>query len=238
MAKWITPHIIKIFESFEILCDVIFAMYLDTSQLIGPFVLFGNGEIPSHQIPLNQLKKAKSILCADGGATQLTQLGFAPNIILGDLDSVDSTSFDCPIIPLKNQHKTDLQKSLDWCIENGITELSLIGFSGKDDDHWMAALWTLATYHEKINLTFYSNYSMIQCVKGDQTFESVPGQIISIIPTHEKITLSVSGLKYPINDAELLPPSFGTRNEAIGNSFNIIASDLVWVFINYNQSTS
>jgi len=214
---------------------VIFIMAIDVSQWKEPFVLFGNGEIPSHQIPLDQLKRAKSILCVDGGATNLTQLGFAPNIILGDLDSVESKSFDCPIVSLKNQHKTDLQKSLDWCIDNSITELSLIGFSGKDDDHWMAALWTLVTYYDKINLTFYSNHSMVLCMKGDQIFESVPKQTISIIPTSENIKLSVAGLKYPINDAELLPPSFGTRNEAIGHSFNIIASDMVWVFRNFNN---
>ena len=209
-------------------------MIKDQTHFEAPIILFGNGEIPTHEIPLFHLKNAKTILCADGGAIQLAQLGFYPDIILGDLDSYKQSQNPVEIIQLKDQSKTDLQKCLDWCIENGISKLSLIGFSGKEDDHWVSTIWALACYYEKIELTYYSNYSKIRCVNGIQKFDSMAGQIISIIPTKEKIKISVSGLKYIIKESELLPPSFGIRNKALGDIFTIHSSGPVWLFQNYN----
>ena len=214
---------------------VIFIMPLDISQLNDPFVLFGNGEIPTHNIPTNILKSAGTILCADGGADKLKHLGFQPDLIFGDMDSLslDRSEYNCDFVELDDQSKTDMEKSLEWCCENGITELSLLGFSGEQDDHNMAALWTLVSFSEKMELTFYSNTSKIICVKGVARFDSFTGQTISIIPTRENIEISADGLKYPLNKLILNPPSFGARNSAKVDHFSIQTNGLVWVFLNY-----
>ena len=161
-------------------------MLFDISQVKGPFVLFGNGESPTHKIPTEILKNARTILCTDGGANKLKNIGLQPDLILGDFDSISDNSFGCEIIKLVDQSKTDLEKSLDWCKKNGITKLDLVGFSGEQDDHNMAALWTLVSFSEKMELTFYSNTSKIICVKGDAQFDVFPGQTVSIISTKEK----------------------------------------------------
>jgi thiamine pyrophosphokinase len=210
-------------------------MPFDISLVKGPYVLFGNGELPAHTIPNIILKSAGTILCADGGANKLKRLGFRPDFILGDLDSLADNYFNCNVIELKDQSKTDLEKSLDWCFENGITEMSLLGFSGQDDDHWMAALWTLISYDQKMALSFYSNHSRIISVDGDLTLDSFKGQTISLIPAREKIKITANGLKYPIENSILKPPSFGTRNLAKGVSFSIQTTGPVWVFLNYEK---
>ena len=208
-------------------------MLFDISQIKGPFVLFGNGESPTHKIPTEILKNARTILCTDGGANKLKNIGLQPDLILGDFDSISDNSFGCEIIKLVDQSKTDLEKSLDWCKKNGITKLDLVGFSGEQDDHNMAALWTLVSFSEKMELTFYSNTSKIICVKGVARFDSFTGQTISIIPTRENIEISADGLKYPLNKSILNPPSFGTRNSAKVDHFSIQTNGLVWVFLNY-----
>jgi len=220
-----------------ILHFVIFTMPLYISQLKGPFVLFGNGEIPIHNIPIKILKSAGTILCIDGGADKLVDLGLHPNLILGDMDSLSFAreSYNCELINLMDQSKTDLEKSLDWCCENGITELSLVGCSGEQDDHNMAALWTVVSYYKKMKLIFYSNYSKIKCVKGDAKIGSFPGQTISIIPVKDNVEVNADGLKYPINKSILEPPSFGTRNSVIGDHFSIQTTGPVWVFLNYTE---
>ena len=210
-------------------------MILDISQFKGPFVLFGNGESTTHKIPTEILKNAGAILCTDGGADKLMRLGLQPDFILGDMDSLslDRNEYNCDYIELMDQSKTDLEKSLEWCCENNITELSLVGFSGEQDDHNMAALWTLVSFSEKMDHSFYSNYSLIKCVKGDATLNSLTGQTISIIPARENIEISADGLKYPLNKSILNPPSFGTRNSATVDHFSIQTNGLVWVFLNY-----
>ena len=52
-------------------------MTIDISKLNHPIALFGNGEKPFHPKPIEILKNAGSILCADGGANKLKQIGFA-----------------------------------------------------------------------------------------------------------------------------------------------------------------
>ena len=145
-----------------------------------------------------------------------------------------NSSFNCRIIKLNDQNKTDLQKSLDWCIDNGIKGLSLIGFSGGDDDHWMAALWTLINYYEKLNLLFYSNTATIFCVNGEQTIETISGQTISIIPSKDETRITLKNLKYSFKDQKLYPPSFGIRNLALGSSFFIKTTKPVWIFLSYH----
>jgi thiamine pyrophosphokinase len=178
-----------------------------------------------------------TILCTDGGADKLKSLGLQPDLILGDMDSLSLAheSYNCEIVELMDQSKTDLEKSLEWCYENGIGQLSLVGFSGGQDDHNMAALWTLVSFFEKMELTFYSNSSKIKCVKSDTRIDSFTGQTISIIPTKENIETSITGLKYSINKSILKPPSFGTRNSAKGNHFSIQSNGPVWVFLNYAE---
>ena len=210
-------------------------MPFNISQLKRPVVLLGNGETPTHRVPTKLLNNAETVLCADGGANKLENFKLKPNIILGDLDSISNKSFDCEVIELKDQSKTDIEKCLNWCLENGINKISLIGFSGEQDDHWMVSLWTLVSFVESMELTYYSNFSKIICVKDYTQIDSIKDQTISIIPTKENIKITTIGLQYPINNSILKPPSFGIRNSAKGNCFSIQATGPVWVFLNYEN---
>ena len=53
-----------------------------------PHALFGNGPEQSHPIIKERLKFIKTFFCVDGGADKLIQMGYTPDIILGDMDSV------------------------------------------------------------------------------------------------------------------------------------------------------
>ena len=90
-------------------------MPLDNSQYKGPFVLFGNGSLPTHTIPINILKSAVTILCTDGGADKLKNLELQPDIILGDMDSLSLAheSYNCEIIELSFREYT-LKESYDY----------------------------------------------------------------------------------------------------------------------------
>ena len=58
------------------------------NKLKSPLIIVANGDFPVHQIPLEILKSAKSILACDGAANTLIDKGFIPDIIIGDLDSI------------------------------------------------------------------------------------------------------------------------------------------------------
>ena len=54
-----------------------------------PYALFGNGSNPRHPIVKDRLKSINTFFCVDGGADKLITMGYTPDVILGDLDSID-----------------------------------------------------------------------------------------------------------------------------------------------------
>ena len=145
-----------------------------------PIILFGNGEVPNHPSVLKVMNEAKILVCLDGGTDKLLDLGLEPHHILGDLDSLalKPHAYGCEVIELPDQSKNDLEKGLEWCLDQNMSEVILTGFSGQRDDHNMAALYSLKSFSDKMNLSMLTDYSMIHCIKGRSELSVVNGQII------------------------------------------------------------
>ena len=78
-----------------------------------PHALFGNGPKPTHPIAKERLKFINTFFCIDGGADKLVEMGYSPDLILGDLDSINKKNkYNCDIIYLEDQAKNDLEKSI------------------------------------------------------------------------------------------------------------------------------
>ena len=195
-------------------------------------VLFGNGDIPIHGSIIHILEQASSFICLDGGADKLNSLNYEPNIILGDMDSIQGT-YKCKTIKLEDQSKSDLEKGIIWCLENNFKELSLVGFSGGRGDHEFLTLLIMLKYAEKIRLSMYTQLSKVVCVKNKTIFSSEPNQTISIISPKADTLITTSNLKYTLSNEKLSNLSEGISNLTMGNSYSIESSDWVWVFENY-----
>ncbi len=202
-----------------------------------PIILLGNGIPPKNPAILKKFKMANSIICLDGAADKLIRIGLRPDIILGDLDSLakDQVEYPCELVLLDDQSKNDLEKCLSWCCAIGITELSLIGFTGGRDDHTMSNLWVILSYAHKIKLVIYTDYSTIYCVKNKSSFKTLPGQIVSIIAPDKDIKITTTGLEYQINNSNLISPSNGISNVANNKTCTIQSTDWVWVFLNHTK---
>ena len=200
-----------------------------------PIILFGNGEIPSHPIVLNKIKGVGTIICLDGGTDKLIKLGYKPTCIIGDLDSLSKKPEDygCEFIALPKQSKNDLEKGLEWCLDKGIKDVTLIGFSGLRDDHNTAALFALKSFSEKIDITMLTNHSAVRCIKGTSKFRVSNGQLISILASQSDTLIQTTGLEYELSNEKLLSPGNGISNIAISNHIEIESNDWVWIFINH-----
>jgi len=166
---------------------------------------------------------------------KLLELGYRPDYILGDLDSLalDLEDYSCKVINLNDQSKNDLEKGLEWCLKNEIKEVSLLGFSGLRDDHNAAALLFLKTFSYHMGLTMVTNFSTIQCINGKTRFKVSKGQVISIIPSNINTIIRTNGLKYELNDQVLNSPGNGISNVATMNEVVIESNDWIWVFLNH-----
>lgn len=204
-------------------------------DLIKPIVLFGNGDLPVHSYTRKKLQEAATLICVDGGADKVISSGFKPDIILGDLDSImkDEKRYQCPVIPLKDQSKNDLEKSLEWCIKQNISEIDLIGFFGGRDDQYLVTMEITKKFINEIRMTLYTNFSIIYCVNQYTEIQSEPGQIISIISFYPETKITTEGLKYSLNSSALLSPSNGISNIALKSSFKIHTNNWIFIFKNH-----
>ena len=78
--------------------------------------------ISSHPIAINHLENNKIIICTDGAADKLLDIGKKPDFIIGDFDStkIKKSNRSENWIEINDQNKTDLEKTFDWCIKNNI----------------------------------------------------------------------------------------------------------------------
>ena len=63
-------------------------------------VIIGNGEINDYEYISSKLRKSDYIICADGGYRHASPLGIKPDVLIGDMDSIENNDFDGDIINL------------------------------------------------------------------------------------------------------------------------------------------
>ena len=205
------------------------------NQFKTPFVLLVNGEFPTHPVPLIFLNSAETIICTDGSADKLLAHGRTPDVIIGDMDStkLKKDDFKGVWISSLNQNKTDLQKTLDWCIANNLNDVIVLGAMGKREDHSLGNLHVLDAFSRKLKMKFVTNYAVIYSFKGKRTFSSLKGQQISIVAIENVKSISTVGLKYELNNEQFSPACNGISNEAESDEFTIETTEPIWLFINH-----
>ena len=87
------------------------------------------------------LQKAKFIIAADGAANRCIDAGVAPDLIVGDLDSLREVPElgEIPRRKIEDQNTTDADKLLDAMREFGSARMAITGLEGNLHDHTLAA---------------------------------------------------------------------------------------------------
>jgi len=196
-----------------------------TLQQVSKTILLANGEKPAHPIPLSMLKKAERIICCDGAISFLEELNINPHIIIGDCDSISSSQkekFKSIIRHDDSQNDNDLQKALKYCIENRWDDVVILGASGLREDHFLANIGILMHYSDKLSLCMVTNYGVFTPIHKTTTFESYPGQQVSVFSFSPETEITYQGLKYPIYKQKFKELWEGSLNEAIDKQFSVI----------------
>ena len=202
------------------------------NSLKQPTIILVNGAFPTHHIPLYILKNACSLICTYGSANTLNTYGMTPFAVIGDFDSYKETKppFLGKKIIESHQDNTDLEKTLNWSLDNGIEKITILGATGLREDMTLANHYILFDYYDQIYLEMVTDHFTITCHKGQKSFDTFPGQIISILPQHYNTEVSTTALRYPLNNMSLNPSAKAVSNQAMGASFSVDASKPVLIF--------
>ncbi|MBP3776487.1 MAG: thiamine diphosphokinase [Prevotella sp.] len=190
-------------------------------------VILANGTFPTHPIPLKVLYKAERVVACDGAIKTFP----SADVVIGDGDSVPKMYHD-RLIQVDEQDDNDLTKATRYCLQQGWRKITYLGCTGKREDHTIGNISLLMRYFRKYQVegVMYTDHGFFVPAKGDMTFETFPGQQVSIF-NFGCTELSSEGLKwqcYPTTEWWQ-----GTLNEALETSFTIHADGFYLVFRTY-----
>ena len=202
-------------------------------------VILANGGFPEHEIPLSFLKTAQRIICCDGATEKLLAFGREPDAIVGDFDSISEAlkqRFASILFHNSDQETNDLTKSVRFCIEYGWDTISILGATGKREDHTIGNLSLLTDYGRMAQVQLLTDYGVFNPQHQSAIYESYQGQQVSIFSLSPPTLLTTQNLVYPIKNRKLTSWWQGTLNEATGETFGIaIDRGEILVFREYRR---
>lgn len=201
-----------------------------------PIVIVANGQFPAHSLPLSVIDKAETLICTDGALEKLMQYGKKPQLVIGDMDSFTEEPPDgIESIHVPDQHNTDLEKAINYCIQSRIKAVSIVGATGLRDDHHFANILLLLDYSNEIVISIITDLFTISVSQGKKSFSSFKGQTVSLFSPSPAVITS-QNLKYKLKNENLKSPAKGVSNESLGNTFSIQSSEPIIIMQSHRDT--
>lgn len=185
-------------------------------------VILANGLFPSEQRCLSILKGAEKIICCDGAADKLMDFGLTPRVIIGDLDSLSDKAkvqHKSILIRDEDQESNDLTKAVRYCMEQAYLSVAILGATGLREDHTLGNISLMLEYFPGIELKIISDFGCFFLVQSGEAVKSHLGEKVSIFSVDNRIRVSATGLKYPLEDLQLYNWYRASLNEATSDRF-------------------
>lgn len=196
-------------------------------------ILCLNGDLPEKEFFSGKLP----IVAADGAANTLMEMGIEPEMVIGDLDSINPDYLKI----LKSHHHydqdlCDYQKSIFYMKKNDLLPAIIVGVNGGYLDHILNNINLFLTGDNVLYAPPLTGFCMKQ---GDEKKLTLPTNTkISLLGIPEAVVNS-TGLKWELSNYHCAFPgrnSCFNRTVAEGVSVNV-KSGKILVLI-YNQTTS
>ncbi len=172
-------------------------------------LIFANGVL-DHSTELIALQQQADLLLAvDGGANHCVKFGITPDILLGDLDSIDPDIL--AIYQKKNiaiyrhptrKDATDLELALDLAREKGATKIWLVGALGGRWDMSLANIMLAAgDKYQDLEIFLLGEDCSMQILHPGRVHKisGESGQKISFLPLRGDVHgVTLTGFEYPL----------------------------------------
>lgn len=157
-------------------------------------------------------KDYNKIIAVDGGYKFLKNfIDKEPDILIGDFDSIDRDSkllknFNGEIYEFNSdKDKTDGELSVDYCLENGLDNISFIGATrGRLDQQFGNILLLEYALDRNINANIIEPGIEVDLVTDKKTIEDKVNYTLSIFSLSDEVIInSIEGCKYELDNYTL-----------------------------------
>jgi len=185
-------------------------------------IVIANGHVGNSEASRIQKWPHDLVICADGGAQHALALGLAPDVVVGDLDSLDGDlrarleDEGCQVLvhpPRKDE--TDLELALRYAIDHGVDEILILGALGGRIDQTLANVLLLALPElQKVKTRIVAGGQEMFLIQDQAFIEGQVGDTVSLLSIAGDVTgITAEGLEYPLQHGTLkFGPTLGISN--------------------------
>ncbi len=151
-----------------------------------------------------------AVICADGGARHLDGMGVFPNLIVGDMDSLnpetrrDYEARGCRIVRHdQRKDETDTELALHEAFRMEPTEIWIWGALGYRVDHTLANISLLIQGREKgIEVKLIDEWCELFLIERRAVLDGEAGQTVSLFPFAGPVAgVTLTGFEFPLKEA-------------------------------------
>lgn len=181
------------------------------------------------------------LICADGGARHIHALGLTPDLIVGDMDSLDGklqrafTTQGSRILRYPEaKDETDSQLALEMAFMMSPDEIRIYGALGARIDHTLANLTLLTAAADRgIEAHLLDEWCEILLVRRMAVIVGEIGQTVSLFAFGgDAAGVTLEGFEYPLRDATISvsrPIGISNRLTAAQGTISVESGDLIAV---------
>lgn len=175
--------------------------------------------------------KQPYVVAADRGATTALVFGYQPNVVIGDLDSIDASTLrelqqrDVPIETYpRDKDATDGQLAVERALQVHPSQLLMLGFLGGPRlDQALANVLLLVGVKSRTFLLDEHNECVLVRPGAPYTWQTEPDEVASLLSlSGEARGVRTYGLRWPLTGETLrLGETRGVSNEPIATSVTV-----------------
>ena len=188
-------------------------------------VILANGSFPRRKCLLETLRAAARIVCCDGAAANLLRAGLEPDLVVGDLDSLDPAlkkRFGKRLVHESEQETNDLSKAFRACMARGWKSIVILGAGGRREDHLLGNASLLPMFAATdADVRMETDYGTFLPVLKSASFRRPVGTKVSIFSFHPEMPVTATGLVYSLDKLRLPFWWCGTLNKTNAPEFSL-----------------
>lgn len=169
---------------------------------------------------LSKIKDGAFIIAADAGYSHLKRLGIAPDLFIGDCDSLGYVPAEnCIKLPCEKDN-TDSFEAVSEAVKRGYKEITLFGaLGGNRFSHSIANMQMLLGFRKKgVSVTVCDEKCRIRVIANETAeYGKDMRGTISFFAAEGECVFDIDGLKYPLSEKTVSPDyPLCVSNETVG----------------------
>jgi len=200
----------------------------------GHTLIFIGGD-PPHPSVRTHLPAGAYVIAADSGYAHAIAMGFVPNELVGDMDSISavdlSDAHDSNVLITEyptDKDLTDTEIAIAIALARHSTHITVVSGGGDRFDHVLGMVHSLASCAATVETNLLIGTAHVSYATYTRQFQLVtqPGNIVSLLPIGGDATVTTTGLQWELNNDTLQSfASRGVSNIATSESVSISVTD-------------